>query len=701
MASIMVLDQATVNQIAAGEVIERPSSAVKECVENALDAGAKAVTVELRDGGLSLIRITDNGTGIQPDDVRAAFLPHATSKIRTAEDLMNISSLGFRGEALASIAAVSQAELITRTKDSLMGIRFRIEGGEEKEYSEVGAPEGTTFLIRNLFYNTPARRKFLKTAATEGAYVSTLMERLALSRPDVSFRLITGNQTKLHTSGNGRLKDVIYTIYGREISSCLVPLSREGDPIRISGFAGKPEINRGNRSYENYFINGRTVKSILITKAIENAYRGYVMQQKYPFIVFRMDIPSELLDVNVHPTKMELRFSNEEEVYQAVFTCIRDALAGKELIPRHAFSEKPVRSPENIAPDRGPEPFERNRRIEEKQEGGPVFSAVKSDPAGRPSDPGYISGSREKEPSGFVREQSSWEPSTIERVQKNQMLEVLEELQQRFSEKQAAAEAEGSWAEEVPGEGIRLSGAKPSDTDDGAAAPGLSPGESAPDAGQAVPDDKNSMKQMELFEDRLLTAETRSRYRFIGQLFDTYWLIQYRDQLLIMDQHAAHEKVLYERNVKAFREKEMLSQEIQPPVILTLNAREAQVIAEREDLFHRFGFRIEPFGGREYAVYAVPANLPGLAEETLLKELIDSLADESGHAETSVIEDRLALMSCKAAVKGNNRLSSAEAEHLLDEMLKLDNPYLCPHGRPTIITFSRTELERKFKRIVN
>ena len=697
MSKINVLDQNTINQIAAGEVIERPSSVVKELVENALDAGAGAVTVEIKEGGISLIRVTDNGEGIPASEIPTAFLRHTTSKIAHVEDLLTISSLGFRGEALSSIASIARVELITRTQDSLTGTRYRIEGGVEVDSEEIGAPGGTTFLVRDLFYNTPARRKFLKTAATEASYISSLMEHLALSHPNVSFRLLVNNQNRLHTSGNGNLKDIIYTIYGRDITQAIVPIDFETENVHIRGFVGKPEINRGNRTFETYFINGRYVKSVIITKGLENAYRGFVMQHKYPFAVFHMEIDQAFLDVNVHPTKMELRFRNEEEVYQAVYTAARNALTGRELIPTGTFREEEKEIIEKQV-ERGPEPFEAKRQT------ASAFT--------------HASGHKEDEQKTYpafqsstfqVREKVAYEPSTIEKMQqniRNSLIGNRQVKEQTARPEPAGEEAAGSTVQSISMDPAGSTEEASEEAEEAEVSASVSePAEVSDDRAAESEKHENirtlKPKQLNLFEEKILTASNRQEYRLIGQLFDTYWLIQYKDTFLIMDQHAAHEKVLYEKTMRRIKDQIYLSQEVQPPIILTLNARQREVISEFEENFARFGFRIEPFGGREYAVYAVPANMFGIARSDALTELIDTLADESAHTEMTVIEEKIAMMSCKAAVKGNNHLSFAEAEALVDELMNLDNPYMCPHGRPTIITMTKYELEKKFKRIIS
>ena len=625
MAQITVLDQETINKIAAGEVIERPSSVVKELLENAIDAGASFVTVEIRDGGISFIRITDNGCGIEAKQIPLAFLRHSTSKIRSAADLLSISSLGFRGEALSSIAAVAQVELMTKTPEAIVGSRYVIEGGLEKSTEEIGVPSGTTFVIRNLFFNTPVRRKFLKTAATEGSYIYDLVSRIALSRPDISIRLIQNGQTKIYTSGNHNLKDIIYSVYGRDVVKELVSAGREEENLKGEGFIGKPLLCRGNRTYENYFINGRYVKSDLITKAIEDAYRPFLMQHKYPFTVLSFTFAPELLDVNVHPSKMELRFQNPEEVYHFVFEMVTEALTRQELIPKvELSSEKKVEEPISSRLHM-PEPFETKRRT---AEGGKVPESSK------------------------IEEGQPLYPITPNAG---------------FSEQKVQAKD-------------NISSALP------------------PISGMAVTKEE---KQLDLFEEKILTPEKKAEFSILGQVFKTYWLVQYRDEFLIVDQHAAHEKVLYERFVKDLKEKkQMLTQQINPPIILTLMPTQMELLQKYQAVFLQAGFEIEPFGGKEYAVYGVPADFSSLAKQEWLMEMIDGMSEEGGVKSPDILLDKLASMACKAAVKGNQALSHQEMESLLSQMLALEHPYTCPHGRPTVISMSKYELEKKFKRVL-
>lgn len=640
---ITLLDQNTINKIAAGEVVERPSSVVKELVENAIDAGATAITVEIKEGGISFIRVTDNGSGINKDEIEIAFKRHATSKIKSIEDLMAISSLGFRGEALASIAAVSQVELITKTANSISGVRYTIEGGVPGEVAEIGAPEGTTFIVRNLFYNTPVRRKFLKTATTEGGYIGSLVEYLALSHPDISFRFISNNQNKLHTSGNMNLKDIIYNVYGRDITNNLYEISGRSQDIEASGFIGKPMIVRGNRTYENYYINGRYIKSSIITKAIEDAYKGFIMPHNYPFSAIHFKINPAIIDVNVHPTKMELRFSNNEYIYNFVYdTCLK-ALNSKELIAE-------VSVPDSVATKMQEAPVVRNVmpdvKLPEKNMAGktetipvesPKAEHIQSQVVNPVSQPVRSDAKPEIKPERLP------EPFEIKRSE-----QMLREDKARY---EAVAKSEPP-------------------------------------------------KQMNLFENKLLDESSRNKYRIIGQLFDTYWLIEFEDKFYMMDQHAAHEKVLYEKTMNKLHNKTIGTQMILPPIVLSLNMHEEEIYKANQDIFKRLGYDIEEFGGNEYKVTGIPAGLPKMDYKQLLIDVLDGLSEESANRDPDIITEKVASMSCKAAVKGNNRLSFNEAFKLMDELMKAENPYNCPHGRPTLIMMSKYEIEKKFKRIV-
>ena len=668
MPEIQLLDQATINQIAAGEVIDRPSSVVKELLENAIDAKATAITVEIKDGGISFIRITDNGCGIEKDQVRKAFLRHATSKLHTIDDLLDIGSLGFRGEALSSIAAIAQVELISKPPEAMLGISYQIEDGEEKSLTQIGAPDGTTILVRNLFYHVPARKKFLKTAATEGNYINQLMENMAMLRPDISMRFINGGQNKLYTSGNGRLKDLIYTIYGREISSNVLEINYECPLFAVTGYIGKPIISRGNRTFENYYINGRFVKSRLIAAAIEQAYKPFMMQHRYPFTVLHIKIKPELIDVNVHPAKMEVRFQQENEIYELLAGAIENTLRGKEFIPDvsdDGKAEKKVQEKQKL-----PEPFEQ-RRLQAMKEIIPP-------------------------PPAEHKTQNGQKPSAEHKTQSEQKLPRNEEqpkvpsklsepvCEYKAEKKQTIKDSDSKW-ESASGIHKRI----------------------GQDVSQTVnqmptqPEQKlEKPEQQTLFTEPLLSEKARIHHRLIGQLFDTYWLIQYGNQLYIMDQHAAHEKVNYERLMEAYRKKERITQFVSPPMVISLTRAEEAILEEFKSEFERIGFTIEPYGGREYAISEIPANLYGINEKDLFLEMLSDLGDRGSMQPSELIASKLASMSCKAAIKGGQKISFQEADALVSQLLTLENPYACPHGRPTIITMTKYELEKKFKRIV-
>ncbi len=742
MAEIALLDQSTIDKIAAGEVVERPSSVVKELVENSMDAGATAVTVEIKEGGISFIRITDNGCGIPKEQVSVAFLRHSTSKIKSVEDLLNVSSLGFRGEALSSIAAVAQVELITKTIPDFTGVRYVIEGSAEKEKEEIGAPDGTTILVRNLFYNTPARRKFLKSPQTEAGYISTLVERLALSRPDISFKLIVNNQTKLHTSGNCNAKDVIYQIYGRELTAALIPVEETNECFSVKGFIGTPLVSRGNRNFENYFINRRYVKSRLIAKSLEDAYKSFLMQHQYPFCVLYFTFEGEQLDVNVHPAKMELRFHRQEEIYQKLYDSVRELLLGREHI-KTAYPETKTSGTNKPLPknkQRLPEPFEK-KRLEKMQ------AAVQRDSPYEPKYPGRMHGSpgstkplpdiqkreskqvtKEQDISGKKQEQipNRQSMSGIENGQIGEGGQVPKEQDISDSQSRKSFDAQGisGTKDNQMSEGQLIPDRKNSHSADGqdmannennpvsnsAALPLQAQQPYIPDAsGQhaqnqascsAPPAAPDYVQEELVYEGKFLSEISRRQHKIIGQLFGTYWLVEYDEKLFIIDQHAAHEKVLYEKTLGSLKEKESATQLLSPPMILTLDNQEEQALSSLGQHLNALGFEIEPFGGREYAVCGVPGNLFGLDARQILLEILDSHPDIKKSAPPKLVLEKIASMSCKAAVKGNHALSPQEAKRLIAELLELENPYFCPHGRPTIISMGKYEIEKKFKRIV-
>ncbi len=632
MAEIRILSEDTIDKIAAGEVVERPMSVVKELVENAMDAGSTVITVEIKNGGIDFIRVTDNGLGIEEKEVRTAFFRHATSKIRTAEDLSSLCSMGFRGEALSSIAAVAQVEVVTKTKDSLTGVRYAIEGAAEKDFEEVGAPNGTTFLVKNLFYNTPARHKFLKQPQTEGSYIGELLERLALARPDISFKFVQNGQVKFHTPGNGDLKEVIYRIYGREIANHLVPIEVNEERISMKGFLGKPEINRSNRNFEHYFINSRYVKSKVLAKAIEDGYKQYVMQHKFPFVVLHFSMPSGEVDVNVHPTKMEVRFSDEQYVYKTVVQSIISTFRSKELIVNASFGKE-----EKVAPKEKLPVYEKKEtaRADLKNMGLPIPEQTKK------AAPFVIDFTENKPEKPIIKE-------TVPVMVKEPALE------------------ETYIAIPKPLEHIQIA----------------------------------ESKQETLFEEQFLTEKAKETYEILGQIFGTYWIVSYSDRMYMIDQHAAHEKVKYERLTAAVQKKEVLVQQIMPPVILQTSAKEEQMVLEHINEFIQMGFEIEEFGDHAFCLRAVPAELYGVSYQELFRQMLDEMMEGPLLGAPEVVLNKLAGMACKAAVKGNMKMSHSEAVKLIDELLTLENPYHCPHGRPTIISMTKQEIEKKFKRII-
>lgn len=614
---IAVLEKATIDKIAAGEVVERPASVVKELVENAIDAGADAITVEIKDGGKSYIRITDNGCGIPEEELPVAFLRHSTSKLRDASELSDIHTLGFRGEALSSISAISRVEMITKPQTELMGVRYVVEGSQEVSMDKIGAPDGTTIMVYQLFFNTPARKKFLKSDMTEASYISELMERLALSHPDVSFLFISNKKEKIHTSGNGNLMDTIYQIYGRQIASNLLAVEKETDLLMVSGFIGNSNVARGNRSLENFYINGRYIKSPLLSKAVEEGYVGYLMQHQYPFCVLQITTKEAAVDVNVHPTKQEVRFDDEIAIADIFKTLVFERLHQREDIAEVTLDEEIEKEKEQskpVAEERTPEPFEKARLQQMREK---ITKQIHAD-------------------------------TPYER-------KYQEFYQKRESDANAHA-----------------------------------PKQELPETSKTATYEQTSF----------LTREARAKHHIIGQVFDTYWLIEHDNKLYIIDQHAAHEKVLYERMMKQLKNKEMTTQYVSPPIILSLTRAEQDILERFADVFAELGYVISPFGGNEFAIEGVPGNLFSFDVKTFFMELLascDSLKGNDGH---DMILEKIASMSCKAAIKGNNQLSRPEIEALLEELLSLENPYHCPHGRPTIIAMTKYELEKKFKRIV-
>lgn len=636
MSIIQLLDNATIDKIAAGEVVERPSSVVKELVENAIDAGATAITVEIKDGGISFIRVTDNGNGIPASQVKDAFLRHATSKIRTVEDLNTIQSLGFRGEALSSISAVAQVEIMTKQKDSLMGVHYSLEGGVEKEFANVGVPDGTTILVKNLFFNTPARRKFLKSATTEGGYIADLCEHLAMSKPEIAFRFISNNQVKFHTSGNGNIREIIYRIFGKDFIQEIIPIEEKQEGIEIHGFLGKPTLNRSNRNFETCFINGRFVKSNFLYKAIEEGYRPYLMQHKFPFAVLYFIMDTEKVDVNVHPTKMDIRITDSQIYYDFIVNAISKTLQQQEMIPdmeQVDFLQKPSK-PQSIPKVSLPETFEQNRIEQQKV----------------------------KEDFSYITNRVFGETETQEEIQSIPNSKTDTENKISVSDNCTS-----------------------SITEDKKFTSNLS--------------DK-SFEQMDLFQEKIITRENKDKFEILGQIFQTYWLVRFEDKLLFVDQHAAHEKIKYEKLLLSFHTGEILSQTIQPPLILHLTQKEEAALNEYHEYFENLGFLWEDFGSHSIAMREMPLELYGKSEKRFFEDILDEIIENGCKGTPEAVQEKIASMACKAAVKGNQTMNHAEMKDLLEQLFTLDNPYHCPHGRPTIISMSKADLEKKFKRIV-
>lgn len=716
---IKVLDQNTINKIAAGEVIEKPSSVIKELVENSIDSGATAVTVEVKGGGLSFLRVTDNGAGIKKDEVKLAFLRHATSKLVTVEDLLSISSLGFRGEALASIAAVAQVEMITKTADDVTGLRYQIHGGKEISSEEIGAPGGTTIIVRNLFYNTPARKKFMKTDATETSYIYDLMCRICMSHPEISFKFIANGTDKLFTSGNGKLRDIIYHIYGRDITSNLLEINAENDYMKISGYIARPCISRGNRSFEGYYVNHRYIKSAVLTKAIEDAFRTFVMIHKFPFTEINFQVRPDLLDVNVHPTKMELKFANSQDIYSFTYNAIRETLLFKELIPDVAPGKDP--KPETFKQrdvGKAPEAFENKRReaiVRAEERTVPHSQPEQHRPAEPQNQPEQL---RSAETQTSPQQLCPIEPQTSSQPV-HPVIEIIDETSS--SNNKGSDVIDNNKMEKPAGNYIyadrnndleraivqnrNVVNESPAYTAPAPARPSVTAAtqdstvSAASDAAYIEEAGKKYVQQ-DMFQEKFLTKEARAKHRLIGQLFKTYWLIEYDGKFFIMDQHAAHEKVKYEELMENYKNKKIYSQYLMPPAVVTLSAAEIEFLHENMEMFEALGYQIENFGGREFKLNAVPDNLFGLDGRELF---IDFIADASSSAKKVTIDTfihKLSTMACKAAIKGNTEISFKEADALIDQLLKLENPYTCPHGRPTVISMTEAEIEKKFKRIV-
>lgn len=701
---IKVLDQATINKIAAGEVVERPSSVVKELVENAIDAGATAVTVEIKDGGMSFIRITDNGAGIPKEEVPTAFIRHATSKIMTIEDLLSVNSLGFRGEALASIAAVAQVECITKTARDLTGLRYEIHGSKEISNEEIGAPTGTTIIVRNLFYNVPARKKFLKTAMTEGSYITELITRLALSKPEVSFKYIINGTNKIATSGNGKLQDVIYHIYGKDVSNNLLPVKRTVGDFSVEGYVGKAFVSKGNRSFEHYFVNGRYIRSNIVTKAIEEAYKSFVMIHKFPFTALHFTLDSSKLDVNVHPTKMEFKYADGEQLFDFVKNSVRQALLSEEMIQdvslRTAKEERAItieQQKKNTA--HVPEPFENKARALRYQRGVNAESRV----AVEKKTVAIQETVQERTP-----ELKAAPVSTV--INKEPILTIITETKQTDNDNANTKQVDADFntLEDKTASVVEPGTEVVAETISETVSETIS--ETIPETiSETIPETVSEQvtetsivnEQLSMPMEQFISEEARKKHRLIGQVFKTYWMIEYDEKMYIVDQHAAHEKVMFERLMKQMASKQVLSQQLLPAKVLHLDSIEHTTVMNHLELFEQTGFDIEDFGDDSIVVRSMPDDIMGVDPQLLFDELLNALTEDIGKISIDFFVEKLSGMACKAAIKGNTEISTMEADTLIDEMLHLDNPYNCPHGRPTMISLTKTEIERKFKRIQN
>lgn len=696
MSLINVLDNNTIDKIAAGEVVERPASVVKELVENAMDAGAKSITVEIKDGGIEFIRVTDDGEGIEKSQVRNAFLRHATSKIRNVSDLMSLQSMGFRGEALSSIASVSKVEVITKTKNSVTGTRMCLDGGAETGFEDVGAPDGTTFIVRNLFFNTPARRKFLKTAMTEGSYVTDLLEHLALARPEISFKYVLNGQTKFFTSGDGDLHAIIYRIFGRDIAGEMIEFQMVEEDIVLEGYIGKPVLNRANRNFENYFVNQRYIKNKMISKAIEEGYQPYLMQHRYPFCVLHITVPSQSVDVNVHPSKMEIRFSNQNSVYRLIAEGISVFLAAQEMIPAAGFGKESKETSKNTSAQKSdsknaaPEPFEKNRILLEGMSRTGSYAQANEDSSNIGT-------------GDFLHDNKS-EYNREKTV--NPQFERLNDKAGSYQEKNKAVKNDSDtfFVDDRNTKGVFNTPKDSPQLPIRNKIIGTPPKENEPATSSVIKAKDRVIvekpEQLNFFDEKLLSREARMEYRIIGQLFDTYWIIEYRDKMLVIDQHAAHEKVKYEQLLKRVENHEIFTQQVTPPAIISVTPKEADIIRQYEEYFKELGFELEDFGMNAYAVRGVPIDLFDYPVKELFEEILTQISTAPIRGVPDIIREKIASMACKAAVKGRSCITFEEADKLIEQLLELDNPYNCPHGRPTIISMSKYEIEKKFKRII-
>lgn len=635
--SIRILDENTISKIAAGEVIENPASVVKELVENAIDANAHNIKVEIIEAGMKLIKVTDDGDGFEKDDIKMAFFQHATSKLRNINDLECINSFGFRGEALSSISVVSNITLTSKREDdnNSYGYQCELNYGDLNNVNieEVAANNGTVIEIKNLFSNVPVRKKFLKSIPKENAYVEDIIIKFAIARPDIALTLIIDDKMKFNSNGDGSLKNVLFSLYGREIIENLVEICDDIDGVKINGYIAKPIIARNTRNDEIYFVNNRYIKNKTINKAIENAYEEYLMQHKYPLVILKIDVNGNKVDVNVHPKKMEVRFSSDEYIYYAVYTAIHSALNNINLI----HEEKINNSDETNYYQDEKDDFskENNKSIKETN----IIDYTNNEILNQND---YKNGNTFVKKCIDIEELPSLENSNDNSLSSGLKLSNFYNLLER--------------------------------------------------------DNKRLKEKYE--EKPFITTTLSQNHKYIGQIFGTYILVEYENKLYIIDQHAAHEKINYEKILKAYENGENLSQKIFPSIILKLTPIQYEAVTKNLDSFKKIGFEIEIFGDNDIKIDSVPYNILNIGNEKLLMDMIDSLADNKNKEHYDSIVEKIASIACKKSIKANDLLSKDEVKNLLNELFKLDNPYNCPHGRPTIISLSKQEFEKKFGRIV-
>lgn len=706
---IHLLSQECINQIAAGEVVERPGSIVKELVENALDAKATAISIEIKGGGISFLRVSDNGEGIFSEDLERAFMPHATSKIQNPKDLEEILSFGFRGEALASIASVAKVECISKRQEDFLAHRILVEGGSFSPIEEVGGMDGTSILVRDLFYNVPARKKFLLSESTEASRVEEMVEKLALANPGISFHFVKDGKSRFQTVGGGKLSDVVFGIYGKafakdslEIKESYYPSSLTGlATLHIEGLLGKPSLTRSNRQYEIFFVNGRFVRDSLLSRALEDAYKPFLMQHKFPFAIVFLHLSPNLVDVNVHPQKLEVRFQNREKIYQALFDCVSKTLSKADLIDHSPLSlfqkEKEEKSTAFLSPSsqlwekkeeqkETPDEF----RNDQKDKSIELISEIREQKKEKAEMvQGYSIGEDSENVSENFSEISSEKAQfRTEATEKTPFSAETPELNQQKDE---TGEEKLVYEELDLTKGIRLEEEKASEKEEN----------TVPKEEQFFTESEKlpSAEQESLFSPSFFSEEGEKEFRLIGQVFQTYWLIEFQKELFIMDQHAAHEKVNFEKMRKKTLEKPGISQGILPKTMI-FNAKEEELYEKTKDYFTHLGYRIRKEEDKRYLLEGIPADFPSLDAEMLFHEILDALAEEGNLSEAESVYNKIASMACKASVKGNQLLSFQEAEALVQKLFTLENPYACPHGRPTIVAFKKQDLEKMFKRIV-